>query len=189
MDNEHNWLPELLLLEDFAGDPKRYLEAAYQIFQRDFEHSKPKFGTYKVNLKWMPIFQGKSATFWHMISEGKEEADRTPDFRRLERIGWVKPILEAFQETKPTEQAKLYWWIELRGNEQRYHITLTDFSYLVVVVKRKNFVLPWTAFYVEYGHQRRKYKKRYEEFWRQEDAKKAETASEDGFVTPSTIGR
>lgn len=35
---------------------------------------------------------GKEATFWHMIQEGRIEEDRTPDIRRCERIRWPKPI-------------------------------------------------------------------------------------------------
>ncbi|OOF88180.1 hypothetical protein BKG94_07725 [Rodentibacter ratti] len=165
MGDENNWLPDLLLLEDFGGDWEKYFNAVYRIFERDFERSKPIFAGHTVNLKRHPTYNDKSATFWHTISEGKDESERTPDIRRCERIAWLKPIFEEFQEVKPTENSKIRWWLEMRGKEERYHLALPDFSYVVVVAKRTNFVLPWTAFYVEYNHQRRKYQKKYEKYW------------------------
>lgn len=173
MDDENNWLPELLLFEDFGGDWENYFDAVYQVFERDFERSKPRFAAHKVNLKRHPTYNNKSATFWHMISEGKDESERTPDLRRCERIAWIKTIIEEFQEIQPTESSKVLWWLEMRGTEERYHLALSDFSYLIVIAKRKDFVLPWTAFYVEYEHQRRKYKKKYEKYWESVESEKS----------------
>ncbi|MFC0992100.1 hypothetical protein ACFGWD_09870 [Pasteurella multocida] len=171
--DENNFLPELILLEDFSGNWENFFQTIYQIFERDFENAKPRFGKYQVNLKRHPTYNGKSATFWHMISEGKDETERTPDIRRCERIAWIKPMLENFCETKAENSSLILWWVEKRGNEARYHLVLPDFSYLVVVAKRRNFVLPWTAFYVEYEHQRRKYKKKYEMFWEEMEPQKS----------------
>jgi len=73
------WLPELILFEDYEGNWDNYLEAIYTIFWEDFVNSKPSFQGRKLALKKHPVIQGKEATFWHIISEGKQEEDRIPD--------------------------------------------------------------------------------------------------------------
>lgn len=169
MSDELDWLPKLILLQDYPAN--EYIEVVYQIFKRDFEDSKPKFGNYPVRLKKHPVSKDKSATFWHMVSTGEIESERDIDVRRCERIGWVKPIMEKFD--LQNNDTDILWWIEKRGSEQRFHLALKDFSYLVVIANRGEYVLPWTAFYIEYEHQRQKLKKKYESYW---NNKKTETA-------------
>ena len=76
------WLPDLILMEHFGGNWNRYFEHIYAQFEADFVASKPTWPGKEVRLKWIPVHDGKSATFWHMISEGKVETNRTPDMRR-----------------------------------------------------------------------------------------------------------
>ena len=149
------WLPELEHFSKYGGDWDRYLDAIYDIFRHAFVESKPTFRGQRLGLKRHPIERGKEATFWHMISEGKDESARTPDFRRCERIRWPRPIIENEQDPA------LKVWTENRGNENRIHLWLEAEGYLVVLAQRKNFTLPWTAFYVEHPHQRKKYNKRW----------------------------
>lgn len=180
------WLPELMLLDDSNGDWPAYLDRLHRQFAADFVDSSPHWPGKRVGLKRHPEHDGKSATFWHMISEGKSEADRTPDFRRCERIAWPRPMMDEFDAASPgTTECRLIWWKETRGREERYLLSTKEFDYVVVVADRGNFVLPWTAFVVEHEHQRRKRRQAYEAFWK---AKKAEAAPKDGLVTPSTHG-
>ncbi len=72
--------------ETYGGDFSRYLEAIYRIFCADFVESKPVFAGKRLGLKRHPVIQGKKLRFWHMISEGNDEAERLPDLRRCERI-------------------------------------------------------------------------------------------------------
>ncbi|HLE63375.1 MAG TPA: hypothetical protein VI750_09555, partial [Pyrinomonadaceae bacterium] len=71
MTNQPDWLPALVLLQDYGGDWDRYLEAIYAYFKRDFVDSRPAFRGTRLALKRHPVSQGKEATFWHMTSEGK----------------------------------------------------------------------------------------------------------------------
>lgn len=164
-----DWLPDLLLLEDSQGDWPNYLERLHNCFVADFVRSKPAWpGGKRVILKRYPEYDGKSATFWHMISEGKSETDRIPNMRRCERIVWPRPIMDEFDDAGPgTTSCRVLWWTELRGTETRYHLVPDDFSYLVVVADRGNVVLPWTAYHLEYTHQREKLRKKWREFWSQ----------------------
>ena len=164
-----DWLPPLVLFEDFQGNWDVYLEAIYELFRQDFIANKPLFQGRRLGLKRHPLTHGKEATFWHMITEGKEEATRVPDFRRCERIRWPKPVIE--HESDP----KVKYWISVKGNEDRIHIWLVEEDYVVVLADRRGFLLPWTAFLVTRDHKRKKLMKEYESYW-EKIGKNAEAA-------------
>ncbi len=152
-----SWLPPLLPLESCQGDWTQYVEAVYAVFKRDFVDSKPTFQGRPLRLKRHPVEKGKEATFWHMTSEGNEEADRLPDLRRCERIAWARQLIER------VPCAELRVWRQLRNNENRIAIAVEDFSYIVILAERRDgnetYYLPWTAFWVEYEQRRKKYEK------------------------------
>lgn len=158
MTTQSNWLPELENFSDYRGDWDQYLSAIYEIFVADFIDNKPFFRNRRLGLKRYPISQGKEATFWHFTSEGDAEEDRTPDLRRCERIRWPKPTIEN------SDDQRLKIWAEPKGSNLRIHIWFEDEGYLVVLEDRKTYILPWTAFYVERDHQRKKYNKRWERY-------------------------
>ena len=152
----NDWLPPLMEFNDYGGNWGSYLAAIYTIFERDFVTSRPTFRGRMLGLKRYPEFDGKSATFWHMISEGSLEKDRTPDFRRCERIGWPRPIIE--HESEP----ELLVWVEAKGsNDDRIHIYLPDERYLVVLADRGKYILPWTAYYIQHENSHQKYLNRH----------------------------
>lgn len=160
------WLPELIFFSAHRGHWPDYLDALHRKFTNDFVHSLPSWPGKRVAVKRHPEIDGKSATFWHLISEGAVEADRIPDMRRCERIGWPRPIMDAFDEQEPRVSSQLVWWKERRRSEDRYLLAPDDFSYLVVVADRGTYVLPWTAFVLEHEHQRRKRRQAFEAYWR-----------------------
>src|SRR5690606_25436480 len=150
------WLPSLVLLKDSKGDWQEYLNVLYEIFKSDFINSKCQYRGIKIAIKKHPQIDNKEATFWHLISEGKEEDERTPDLRRCERIRWPKPIIEKV----PDKEIKV--WQNKRGGETRLCIWLENAEYLVVLVERKNYLLLWTAYTVTKNHRKRKWQKEYE---------------------------
>lgn len=151
------WLPPLLEFQDHGGNWDAYLEAVYACFRKDFIISAPYFGGRPVRLKKHPMYEGKEATFWHCVSSGEVESERLPDFRRMERIPWIRPCIEHKTELKV--------WSESRGKngqEERVHLWLEEEGYLIVLAIRSGYAVLWTAFVVEHDHQRRKYTKRHE---------------------------
>jgi len=160
-----DWLPPLVLLADAGGDWHVYEEVLYGCFKRDFVDSLPFWPGKRVGLKRYPLSKGKEATFWHFISTGESEADREIDLRRCERIRWPRPMMEAFPNKPPPMASPVLWWKSQRGTEWRYVLTLADFSYVVVVADRGEYVLPWTTYHVEHDHQRKKLRLDYEDFW------------------------
>lgn len=43
MTDEQDWLPPLVLFNDYGGDWQSYLDAIYDYFKQDFVDSKPVF--------------------------------------------------------------------------------------------------------------------------------------------------
>ena len=98
MSENTNWLPPLILLEDFQGNWQKYEDAIYGYFKQDFIDSHPIFQGRQLGIKRYPLEKGKEATFWHLISEGMEETNRKPELRRCERVRWPRPIIEKGSE-------------------------------------------------------------------------------------------
>ena len=160
MSDTPEWLPSLVLLQEYNGDWKQYIEAVYDYFKSDFIISKPRFGHRAIRLKRYPLLEGKEATFWHVTSEGKTENQRIPDLRRCERIRWPRPIIDHY-----TNEV-IRCWTNERRLERRIVLWFYEQNYVVVLADRKKYVLLWTTYIVSYKHTR-------EKLWREyEDAKK-----------------
>lgn len=122
-----DWLPPLVLFSDYHGNWDQYFEALYAFFRKDFLDSKPYFRGTRIKFKKHPYENGKEATFWHLISEGRTEEDRIPDFRRCERIRWPRPMIE--------NEHRMKCWKNIRKNEERICLWLEEAEYLVVLLK------------------------------------------------------
>ena len=169
------WLPALVLLDQYNGDWPKYCDAVYASFCADFITSKPKLNGWTVTPQKFKEPDGKEQAFWHLISEGITEADRTPDIRRYERIKWPKSMIEKVLALS------LPWWYEPRGNKQMLHIALEDFSYVVVMSRRKGYFLLWTAYCTERESRRATLRGKFDSF-----TKMARAAITGGSETPST---
>lgn len=158
MANLPEWLPGLVLLASFGGNWEEYLNALYHYYTQDFLESETYYEGRRLGIKRLPIIEGKDATFWHLVSEGQTEDERLPDMRRCERIRWPKPVIEhsGFPVIK-------VWQNERRG-ERRVCLWLETAEYLVVLAKRRDYTLLWTAYPVTEAHRKRKLQREYEMF-------------------------
>jgi hypothetical protein len=150
--------PDLIYLQDYNGNFQNYFDEVYNIYKEHFLKSNPRFEDLKVTAPRYPEVDGLSRTFYHITHEGEDEQNRNPDFRRMERIRFPKFKVE----THP-HQELLIWEKEI-GRDTRIHILNIDQSYLLVLNKRKNYLMLWTAFYIEYSHTLRKKLKEYETY-------------------------
>lgn len=156
MSNSHpEWLPALMTLAEYSGNFPTYLEAVYQAFRADFVNSFPTYPAKRFALKRHPMSDGKEATFWHLVSSGPNEEERLPDLRRTERIRWPRPIIESLGSDR------IHSWKNRRGNQERLVIAIDDFSYVVILEDRTDYVLLWTAYFVEETHRREKLAREY----------------------------
>ena len=158
MDIQLNWLPPLVLFNDFRGNWDIYLEALYQFFYDDFIESSPQFEGVRVGLKRYPVTDGKESAFWHLISGGENEPDRLPDLRKCEHIRWPRPIIEHSFESV------IKIWENERKGEKSICIWLESRDFLVVLRKRNGYLLFWTAYPIEQDHRKNKLKKEYLEY-------------------------
>lgn len=157
MENKEYFnLPNLIELDEFNGDFLKYLEAVYECFKRDFIINRPIFRGVRLGLKKYPLFQEKEATFWHMTSKGEDEANREPDLRRMERISWPAAMINK------SEHPYLKVWENTRANKTNILIFHEEENYLVVLRKAKDYILPWTAYLIEYKSRKEKLLKEYE---------------------------
>jgi hypothetical protein len=155
-----NWLPELVPFDGDWNQLSNYIDLVYGYFCDDFVRRwPPPFQGARVSLRRHPEFEGKSASFWHLVTKGKIEESRYPVIERCERICWPRPVLE-HAATDPT----LHIWKNRRGSDQRMLIALPDFEYVVVLQERRDakdghvFFLLLTAYPLELAHEREKMK-------------------------------
>jgi len=165
MTKPPEWLPALVNFKNYGGQWEPYCEALYEYFRHDFIESKPKFGERIVRLKRYPLFQGKEATFWHITHEGNIEDQRTPDFRRCERIRWPRPIIER-PISEHNRNGAIRYWPEKTRRDNRLILWLHEQDYIVILSVRTGYILFWAAYYIDYDNKRRQLLKKYEEFVR-----------------------
>lgn len=160
MTNKPGWLPNLVLISDYDGDWDKYIETLYRFFRRDFFESKPSFRNVPVGITKHPYSQGKEATFWHLISEGKIEEERIPDFERCKRIRWPRAIIENYSDSV------VQVWETMRGREKRIllRFIFEKDDYLVVLAEHKGMILLITAYLVTWQSQKRKLQQEFERY-------------------------
>jgi hypothetical protein len=149
MSEGEDWLPSLIRLEDYGGDWKKYINAVFAIFYQDFIETQPTFQGKWVRCRRDPMYDGKEAGFWHCVSEGANEDQRTPDLRRCERIGWVRKVIEHAND------AHVDVWVQRKGRDDRIHIWYRE-AYLVVLGDRGQLCQLITAFCTDREHTKRK---------------------------------
>jgi hypothetical protein len=137
-------LPEIIEMNAYNHNFNNYYNAIYNVFVRDFVIQKPIYRGTRLGLKKHPIIDSKEYTFYHMTHSGDIENERIPDFRRMERIPWPKPIIDN------SIDQDLRVWENVRrgtgGTKTRILIWHVSEDYLVVLDKRQDFILPWTAY-------------------------------------------
>lgn len=145
MSDMPDWLPEIVCLADHGGQWEAYIEAVFSIFHRDFIQMHPRLRGCPVTCRRDPVFDGKEAGFWHCVSEGKDEANRIPDLRRCERIGWIRAVIE----NPSAPQVEMWRCRKNRG--WRTYLWLNE-SYLIVLGDRHRYYQLITAFCTDRGH-------------------------------------
>lgn len=152
------WLPGIVTMNDHGGNWAAYLAARYQTFRDGFVVQGIQFQGKRVSLKRHPVEAGKEATFWHMVSSGSTEADREIDLRRMERIGWPRAIIDNGPGTC------FVMWTEVIKGEARIHLWCEEEGYMLVLADRGTYVLPWTAYFVEHEHRRKRITRRAQQY-------------------------
>lgn len=137
-----HWLPNRLDRNSFS-DETALEAAAWAAFQRDFA-AAPIFRTERVNTNRQPhpARADRHHSYWHAVTEGEpEEARAVPEAERLERVPWVRPVIE--NEACPQSSIKV--WSNQRGSSTHVCIWFDRVNWLVVLKQLKtNYLLKTT---------------------------------------------
>ena len=152
------YVPDKLI--NTMDDYTEYEEAVYQEYMKTFSNKEFYFNGKRIAEKKHPLIAGKSCTFWHIISSGDCEAEKLPDYDRYETVGWPGFILGYCLDNC---KEKLIWETK-RRSKIRVLIYCTEIDYLVVLDKREDYYIFWTAYPVKYDHTKRKLLQEYEDF-------------------------
>jgi hypothetical protein len=151
------WLPPLELFEDYGKDWTEYVSTLYKIFKSDFVDSQPSFEGKPVNIRKHPMENDKEEAFFHVTCQDyMKNRDRFPDFRRCERIRWIKGFIENYDCASSCclacDGVKVWEEDAPRGTNKRVLLLLEEERYMVVIERRQAYFLLITAFYIEEDH-------------------------------------
>ena len=133
-------LPELC---PFHGNWPPYEDELFTIYLQTVARGQLTFQGCEVRCQYMPATKGKGYAFWHVISEGKVEDERTPDLRRCERIRWI-----AWFIANVDRDDRLVWWENRRGNNTHVVIWMASENFAVILAKRNNYYSLKSAYMV-----------------------------------------
>lgn len=165
--NNECWLPALIPYDDYGGDWSSYQETIYTVFKRDFLDSKPYFDGKRVNTRREPIEYGKEEAFFHITCQDYlKNGERVPDFRRCERISWVRSFIENYQCDPTLCECcdGIKCWREPYKATFRVHLLFEEERYIVILEPREKYCLLITAFYIEYDHSLNKQLQNYQQY-------------------------
>lgn len=147
----------------------------YSIFHSAFvEHKTYLAEKIYIDPKSHDLEDNKEKVFWHLISREEKELywensitkfrslGRYPDYRRAERIGWVKEILENHTH----EKIKLFYHRESnKKRDIRLYLWAYEEDFVVILQKLgKSSSFLVTSFYIDHQGKRDDYQKRYEKY-------------------------
>lgn len=141
-----DWIPDLL---EFAGDWNKFVDDVYARFCDDLVRGQASYCGKRVGVRRHPESRGKGHGFWHCVSEGGLEEERTPDLERCRRVGWIRAVIEN------TDKAEVETWTNVRGSET-CHLLWYREEYLVVLVEREGYFMLRTAYRTDRPHTKRK---------------------------------
>lgn len=153
-----DWARSLLFFNDVEGGFASYYDVVYREFRKDWVGKEVCFGSLPVKVRSHDGYAGKHL-FDHIVYGDKKGRITKPDFRRFERIRWIKDIIENY-----TDDHVKYWESDRnKHHKMRIHLWL-DEEFLVVLERTSSGFQLITAFPTDYSKVRELYTKEYEEF-------------------------
>lgn len=133
---------------------------AYNFYIRDilnpvfFFHNKIVYGSY------CPDEECNQETFEHLITRDSDDSERLPDFDRLRRITWIRPLIELNCEC---ESYKV-WSYYTTSQKLRWNIWCERVAYAVVLEERPRYFRLITAFVVDSRKKIAAWKRDYQDY-------------------------
>ncbi len=150
--------PDLIELNNFAGNFQNYFKAVYGIFETHFIKNQPNFNNLKVAVRKYPEVDGLHRTFYHITHQGEDENNRQPDIRRMERICFPKFVIDN------NAHNEILIWKNKRGKDERIVLFNEAQNYITILTDRKDYYMFITAYLIETEHRKRSLLKEYENY-------------------------
>lgn len=150
--------PDLQIFSGNTDEWGDYQNGLYQIFHKTLITDKPTFQGLSVTTRFLPSTNGKHFTFWHLISEGEIEEERTPDLRRCERVSWIGWLI------KNCNHPNIFFWESGTGKRRATIIWCEKLDFAIILSKRSNSYLLKTAYSGLSQHKIKTWKKEYLEY-------------------------
>lgn len=148
--------PDLFPFPRNVDEWEQYLDQIYETYLDTLIRPGLTLWEKPLRARFNPPYKEKHFGFWHLISEGENEEDRTPDPRRCERIAWVRWVID-----NADEDGVLCWERAVttrKGLRTRWTLWARAYDFVVVVEERPNYILLITAFQVK-PHRKRTYER------------------------------
>lgn len=156
-------------------DATEFFDYLYTFFHRDFVADRTYLnGTIYIDPRSHRLDDGKESDFWHLTSreEKRQVRDgnkwvrrsigRYPDYRRSERIEWVKQIITQHDH----ENVKSFYHQESnRKRDIRLYLWAYEDDFVVILQKlgrSSSFLV--TSFYIDHDKKRADYEKRHQNY-------------------------
>lgn len=151
------WLPAMFVVAPWS---KELYDRLYsEVFCPDFKGT-PIF--YRCFAVWYfpEMAYGRELIFVHLTSrEDKATGERKFDPMRSARLPWARPLIE-----NPTDAEVLAWDFKEYDGSINTYVWLQNHDYFILMRKMADDSRRLiTAYWVEYGHERRKLRKKYEQ--------------------------
>lgn len=152
---------ELLECDDFDKFGL-YEEEVYNIFLELYEKGELIFRNIRITMKHYPPDYNERSGFYHLTCENYDqtgnEEDRIPNLDRYKKIKWAKQLISYCDENGCVNF--LVWENERKG-KPNILLYCKDIDYLVVLGKRKDYLMLVTAYPIQYDNKRDKLMKEY----------------------------
>lgn len=146
-------LPDQLDYSDFNSIDD-LIEAAYNIFLDELFNMKVLYNSKPIFFFVHPINDGYKQGFYHCTTtKSNSNSRRIHDIYRLERVNWIKPIIENVDCREPRCSGVYNWCERTTG---RHYLYMADFRYVIILEEKKNVFNFITSFYVNNESQHRK---------------------------------
>lgn len=150
-------LPDLEPCNDFSKY-NEYISNIYSLFRNDFIDHTVSFNGSVVDIDHSKGLSGRENGFEHVVTNDYEkENKRFPDFKRCERIRWIRYFIEECGchdklqcDDSLCEGIKV--WEKRHGKHSRIKFLLSEESYIVIIERRKNWFILVTAYYIDQDH-------------------------------------
>ena len=136
-------MPSKLEAKLFRGDMNAYIEALYKVFRRDFIDNEITYDGKRVDIIHQTYYNDKERTFWHLISEGKEDVNRKPISFRAETLPWAKALIKDNQDCDRIKK-----WVKYhdKTKRNRHYIWCIEINYIVILEDRGKYYKLITAY-------------------------------------------